>query len=279
MASVSPMRGSDGAAEPERVQATADASDGTGDPHRPLLRPGASAFGLSLIAHALIIGAVIWLAGIPKIPAPEKPIRVSLLASGAFGSARESASHPRAAARIPTPAHREIETVRPHRKAEISHPRKVTRARVISHRAEPAVAAVAPARATEHPAKNTAGAGVAASGRLPVGAGEGASGIGFSNSGPVPAGSVAHPPRILERVMPHYPIRARVRGITGRVVVEVVLGRDGRIRRIRVVHPVTLLDQAAVRAVSQWRFSPARNANGTPVSVIVDIPVVFRLDD
>jgi protein TonB len=146
---------------------------------------------------------------------------------------------------------------------------------VIPHRAQPASTTVAPpAAAAAHPGNGGTGADVTGSG-----AAKGPGGLGLSGLGPVPAGSVAYPPRILKRVTPAYPIQARVRGVAGRVVVEVVLGREGQIRRVTVVHSVPPLDQAAIRAVRQWRFSPARDASGAPVSVIVDIPVVFTLDD
>ncbi len=94
---------------------------------------------------------------------------------------------------------------------------------------------------------------------------------------PVPARTVAHPPRVLRKVLPQYPLKARLQGVTGRVVLEIVLGRDGSIRSVRVLRSVKLLDQAAILAVRQWRFSPARDAQGRPVSVVVDIPMVFTL--
>ncbi len=273
MASVRQMRSRSGASELERIQSIAGAPE---EPRPAKFLPGLSAFALSVAAHALMIGVAIWLIGIPRIPALEKPIRVSLLAPGPPGSAAESAlPHPHAPSSIPAKIHREIKTVRHVGRVEISHRRKLTPRPVISHRAEPAVATVAPTAATAHPASSTTAAGVTAG----SGAGEGAAGLGLPGAGPVPVGSVAHPPRILKRVMPSYPIQARVRGITGRVEVEVVLGRDGGIRKLAVVHSIALLDQAALRAVSRWRFSPARNASGAPVSVIVDIPVVFTLDD
>jgi protein TonB len=38
-----------------------------------------------------------------------------------------------------------------------------------------------------------------------------------------------------------------------------------------------LLDQAALETVKSWRFRPARHG-GQVVSVVLDVPVVFRLD-
>jgi protein TonB len=56
-----------------------------------------------------------------------------------------------------------------------------------------------------------------------------------------------------------------------------VVDSDGRTTNIRVVRGLGAgLDQQAVAAVRQWRFSPARR-NGAPVDVVVDVSVDFRL--
>jgi protein TonB len=60
------------------------------------------------------------------------------------------------------------------------------------------------------------------------------------------------------------------------VVLEAVIGEDGRVRDVRVVRPVALLDQAAVEAVRQWRFTPTL-LNGQPVPVIMNVTVGFHL--
>jgi TonB family protein len=58
---------------------------------------------------------------------------------------------------------------------------------------------------------------------------------------------------------------------------EVVVRADGGIGTVRVLHGLgSGLDQRAVDAVKQWRFSPARRY-GTPVDVLVEIAVEFRL--
>jgi TonB family protein len=56
---------------------------------------------------------------------------------------------------------------------------------------------------------------------------------------------------------------------------EVIVARDGRPSRIRVVrslHPE--LDEEAVAAVASWRFEPGRLA-GEPVDVLVTIMLDF----
>jgi TonB family protein len=61
------------------------------------------------------------------------------------------------------------------------------------------------------------------------------------------------------------------------VLLEVVVGPDGGVRDVRVVRRLGAgLDERAVEAVRQWRFSPARRL-GIPVAVIVEVAVEFKL--
>jgi periplasmic protein TonB len=94
----------------------------------------------------------------------------------------------------------------------------------------------------------------------------------------VPLGSVATPPELLARVMPDYPSRARDLEVEGQVLLEVVVDREGKPEReLKVLRSIALLDAAAIAAVRQWRFRPARDADGNPVRVIMEIPVRFEL--
>jgi TonB family protein len=58
---------------------------------------------------------------------------------------------------------------------------------------------------------------------------------------------------------------------------EVVVRADGTIGAVKILQGLGAgLDQRAIEAVRQWRFSPARRF-GTPVDVLVEIAVEFRL--
>jgi len=83
-------------------------------------------------------------------------------------------------------------------------------------------------------------------------------------------------PEALVRVPPEYPDLAREAGVSGTVMVQALVGRDGTVRDTRVVKSIPMLDAVAVRAVRQWTFKPAR-AEGKPVAVWVGIPVKFSL--
>ncbi len=75
-----------------------------------------------------------------------------------------------------------------------------------------------------------------------------------------------------------YPPAASEEGVSGRVVVEFVVGKDGSITNARVVRPRhTALDREALRVIqSMPRWIPGRN-NGQPVKVTYTLPVTFRL--
>jgi protein TonB len=102
-------------------------------------------------------------------------------------------------------------------------------------------------------------------------------------SGPAPARSpmrvgqgVREPKKIFD-VAPVYPeiaLRARVQGA---VILEAVINERGTVERIKVLRSVTLLDAAAVDAVSRWRYTPTL-LNGTPVAVLMSITINFTLN-
>jgi TonB family protein len=107
------------------------------------------------------------------------------------------------------------------------------------------------------------------------GLGEGSG--GGTGGGPFRPGSGVEPPRLIREVRPNYTEEGRRRRLGGEVDLEVVVARDGRTTNIRVVRGLGAgLDEQAVAAVRQWRFSPARR-NGVPVDVIVDVSVEFTL--
>jgi protein TonB len=65
-----------------------------------------------------------------------------------------------------------------------------------------------------------------------------------------------------------YPADAQAAGQQGTVDLELTIGPDGRFVSARVVKSVSKpLDDAALAAVKQWEFIPARR-NGEAVSLI-----------
>jgi TonB family protein len=106
-----------------------------------------------------------------------------------------------------------------------------------------------------------------------IGDGEG----GGTGGGPYRPGSGITPPGLLREVKPQYTEEARRRGIEGDVVLEIVVRADGSVGPITLLQRLgSGLDQRAVDAVRQWRFSPAKR-HGTPVDVLVEVAVEFKL--
>jgi TonB family protein len=86
-------------------------------------------------------------------------------------------------------------------------------------------------------------------------------------------------PRLVEQVHPEYPEAARQARISGVVVLDAMVAVDGRVVDVRVIDsPVPSLAAAAMAAVRQWRFEPARRPSGEPVKVLYAITIKFALE-
>jgi protein TonB len=83
-------------------------------------------------------------------------------------------------------------------------------------------------------------------------------------------------PEAITQVKPLYPDLAREAGVDGQVVVQALVGKDGKVKDTRVVKSIAMLDAAAEAAVKQWVFKPALS-NNKPVAVWVAVPVKFSL--
>jgi len=139
----------------------------------------------------------------------------------------------------------------------------------------------APAPAETPSAGPGSGGGVGSGQGVGLGEGDGG-GIGEGSGGgtgggPYQPGSGIEPPTLVREVHASYTAEARRRGLEGDVVLEVVVNRDGRVGSVRVTRGLgSGLDQKAVEAVRQWRFTPARR-RGAPVDVVVTVSVEFTL--
>jgi TonB family protein len=74
------------------------------------------------------------------------------------------------------------------------------------------------------------------------------------------------PVRIGGNVQPPSAQSARVQGV---VILEAIIGVDGRVEQVRVLRSIPLLDASAIEAVRQWQYTPTL-LNGVPVPVIHD---------
>jgi protein TonB len=97
-------------------------------------------------------------------------------------------------------------------------------------------------------------------------------------SGPGTAATVAPATnaRPIKRVPPEYPSALRRAGVSGHAIVDFDVDVNGDVRdAIAVSATDPAFAQPAVAAISQWKFEPARRADGHPVEQHQRVPVVF----
>jgi TonB family protein len=79
---------------------------------------------------------------------------------------------------------------------------------------------------------------------------------------------------------PRYPDVAKLRGWEGTVVFEALILTNGRVGPLNILASsgYRSLDNAARKAITRWKFSPATTF-GQPIDSEVEIPVTFSLKD
>jgi len=73
-----------------------------------------------------------------------------------------------------------------------------------------------------------------------------------------------------------YPTDAAAARVQGVVILEVTIAKDGRVADATIRRSIPQLDQAALDAVRQWRFTPTV-IDGEPVEVVMTVTVNFTL--
>ncbi len=94
----------------------------------------------------------------------------------------------------------------------------------------------------------------------------------------VRVGNGIRAPQKIADVSPVYPAIAQQARIQGVVIIEATIDARGNVTAARVLRSVTMLDQAALDAVRQWKYTPTL-LNGVPVPVIMTVTVNFQLQD
>ncbi len=88
-----------------------------------------------------------------------------------------------------------------------------------------------------------------------------------------------HPKSINNIEVPSYPIEARREGIEGKVVLQVFIGKDGKVKKIRIVKdPGGGLGPVAKNAMLKERWKPARDRDGKAVDTVITYIYRFILD-
>jgi periplasmic protein TonB len=105
--------------------------------------------------------------------------------------------------------------------------------------------------------------------------GEGGSGVGDT---PGSYANVVSYPACVYCPEPPYSDEARKAKLQGLVTLRVLIGSDGRAKRIQFVKGLGMgLDESALAAIHNWRFAPARDARRQPMASWVTIETRFQL--
>jgi TonB family protein len=92
--------------------------------------------------------------------------------------------------------------------------------------------------------------------------------------------AVDEPPVRLKTVDPFYPEFVKDQGISGVVRAQVIIDQNGNVMEIKILSsPHELLSDEVYKAVSRWKYRPAR-FKGVPVKVINrDVRIEFKLTE
>jgi len=92
----------------------------------------------------------------------------------------------------------------------------------------------------------------------------------------LPVGGDVKQAKLISSVPPAYPALAKNQHISGNVVVDALIDANGRVTTMKVVSGPTLLQQAAMDALKQWKYQPAQ-LDGKPVAMHLTVTLQFRL--
>lgn len=125
------------------------------------------------------------------------------------------------------------------------------------------------------PSNGTAvGGGIGSGSGGGVGSGHGGPGVG---PGIFHVGEGVSAPRAIYTPEPEFSEEARKAKYQGVVVLNIVVGTDGRVHNPRVVRSLGMgLDEKAVEGVKTWKFDPSKK-DGRAVAVEMNIEVAFNL--
>jgi len=85
------------------------------------------------------------------------------------------------------------------------------------------------------------------------------------------------PPRLIQSAGAEYSEEARLARLEGVMVLSLIIHEDATLHDIYVSHSLGLgLDEKAIDAVKQWRFSPGTR-DGQPVAVLMKAEVNFKM--
>jgi TonB family protein len=93
---------------------------------------------------------------------------------------------------------------------------------------------------------------------------------------PLTVGGDVETAKLISSVPPVYPAMARAQHISGGVTIDALIDANGRVSTMKIVSGPTLLRQAAVDALKQWKYQPA-TLDGKAVPLHLMVTIQFKL--
>jgi TonB family protein len=92
----------------------------------------------------------------------------------------------------------------------------------------------------------------------------------------LPVGGDVKQAKLISAVPPVYPTLAKNQHVSGNVLVDALIDANGRVTTMKIVSGPTLLHQAAMDALKQWKYQAA-TLDGKPVPMHLTVTIQFRL--
>jgi protein TonB len=115
------------------------------------------------------------------------------------------------------------------------------------------------------PTGDALGGGLAAGGSKPV-----------APAAPLPVGGDVKQAKLISSTPPVYPPLAKTQHVEGNVRIDALVDENGKVSSMKVVSGPTLLHQAAMDSIRQWKYQPA-TLDGKAVPMHLTVTLQFRL--
>jgi periplasmic protein TonB len=115
------------------------------------------------------------------------------------------------------------------------------------------------------PTGDALGGGLAAGGSKPV-----------APATPLPVGGDVRQAKLISSTPPMYPMLAKSQHVEGNVRIDALVDESGKVSSMKVVSGPTLLQQAAMDSIRQWKYQPA-TLDGKAVPMHLTVTLQFRL--
>ncbi len=95
---------------------------------------------------------------------------------------------------------------------------------------------------------------------------------------PIRVGGNVQESKLVYKVEPVYPELPKSARVAGAVILQATINEAGEVYEVKVLRGHPLLDDAAINAVRQWRYSTTL-LNGEPAPVVATVTVIFSLSE